>query len=447
MDSELTGFMAIAILIMVVISTIILSLPIRYAVHVAIASCVVFSLVFGFLGLYVTSYGKSPGGWEFPLFFCSGFLLTAGTSYLIRFVIYPFLQGHGLLVTKIALIMVVVGFLVYRYSAHYGEYSWQTERIYDEENEIVLLSSSVYGLKKSTYYDRELFESSRAIFAARRLYPVHSGRDEYTPKWNGRPQHLMVIYYVPESEIFYKGEFNLHVSKIEKLTASRLFYPITKYQRYNKIELLLLKDGVVSLQLANDEQSLEVLSAKAQVIKKDELSESQLKLYKHWLEDHEKLIADNAEEITTAQNEDFLLLLREQKYTIQHEITGLRDQIVSVSVISANGEYYRVDKKFWDGRSMSKLYHPPVTINIVTINNHGKYHNWNYEYDPSNIASVLKESGLLSSVDERKEIKFSYHLRSDENDLLRATTFEYFNGKKYELTGDMGLYPADQYYK
>lgn len=440
MDSESSRIAVGVLSVLVFISTIILSLPTKYSVTISIVFCIVLSVVLAIILTILINWGGHFSNKQFLFFAIIFFIGSAGTSFFIRFIIYPFLKENELLKLKFLLLILLVIFLIYRYVVHFRQYIWKTSLLSYSETNMILIDVSINGLERLPDNYTNIFRRSIDVFSHHRLYKSVVASTLIDSKYKGPLTQLKLIYFVPKSQAFYKGEFNLPQKKIDKLMGNIYLYPLTKKQLYKRIDLLFNEYGGVSLQIANAGESIEVFNGNSTMVKKNDLSESELNLFDKKFKSRFKLDSHDLKKDSVLNSlkkstglEDNLKVLLENRFSIKHEISGLTKQIVSISAITANGERYTLHKKLWGGKSLPRLYYPPVTINIVVINNKGEYLNWDYKYDINNIASVLNENSELAKTNTPKEIRFTFALINNEENLLKATTFEYYYGKKYEI--------------
>lgn len=124
-----------------------------------------------------------------------------------------------------------------------------------------------------------------------------------------------------------------------------------------------------------------------------------------------------------------MAFLRKQQITIKHSITGLTNKIISVAVITANGERYFLNKRYFKGKTLPKTHAPIVVLHFTVLNNKGKTLTWHYQYDIHDIANHLKKL----TPGNTHEIDYKFHLTTKKENLLNAISFEFINNKKEEI--------------
>ncbi len=387
---------------------------------------IVVTVIMSYLGGMLLSYGKTYAFLNFIIslfFFCIAPLAIAG---FIHYFIINGLKSIGLLSTRnIALFFGVIVLLITY--LRLGMYNWKTYTIkQDKALKIDVLAVKLLGTEPYEY-DTWFFSNSY-LFNFNRVNAKKKRWQSHVYQAKGTPKGIALTYFSEKEQQLYKGEFEFPEKQIKKLMGFGLFHSSTDFQKYNHINLLFFSKGEISLQLGNSNTDVTFFEGVCEPINAVELSSSEENTFEN------KASEFNLNELKYIPyiNEN-LDIIRKQKTHIKHTITGLTGQIVSINVITANGERYALDKKYWNGKNLAKKQSPIVAINYIIINNKGKKLSWEYVYDIKDIASHVKQSSINIITD----LEYKFDLSNNENGLLKANNYEYINNVKNEFKLNM----------
>jgi len=355
------------------------------------------------------------------LIFCVAPFLVA---YAINYGVIIPLQKHGVLTAINTTLFFSVILLVTLYVKYWNQYLWNAYLIEEKNLNANILSIDVIGTKNpKPHLLTSRFYNKPYLFDKKRVATKNKYWENQEPQYVGFPQGLEITYFSKKEQQLYKGQFKFKKQSLRKLIGTGLFFPIARQQKYNHLNLVLFTKGAFTLQVGNSKNDVTFFKGTCTPITKDELSEASLKKF------NKKEPNPNTEiAINEALNAD-LAFLRKQQITIKHNITGLTNKIISVAVITANGERYFLNKRYWNGKSLPKTHAPIVVLYFTVINNKGQIVTWHYRYDIHDITNHLKKLPLNTT----HEIDYKFHLTTKEKNLLNATSFEFINNNKKEI--------------
>lgn len=424
MDSE-TGrmFTGISTVIMLVI-LITLSFASTSYLTILLVIYAVIGIGLSVLGGILLSWGKRYNPTNslicFLIFCVAPFLVAYAINYGI---IIP-LQKHGLLTLINSILFFSAIALVVLYIKYWNQYLWKAYVIEEKNLDATILSINLVGTKnKKPQLLTNRFYNKPDVFDKKRVATKNKLWENQEPQYVGLPQGLEITYYSKKEQQLYKGKFQFKKHSLRKILGTGIFFPITKRQKYNHLNLILFTKGAFTLQVGNSKNDVTFFEDTCTPITKDELSNSALKKFNKKELDNNTEIAIN--EVLDAD----LAFLRKQQITIKHSITGLTNKIISVAAITANGERYSLNKRYFKGKTLPKTHAPIVVLYFTILNNKGKTLTWLYQYDINDIANHLKKLTPNST----HEIDYKFHLTTKEENLLNATSFEFINHKKEEI--------------
>jgi hypothetical protein len=353
--------------------------------------------------------------------FCGAPFISA---YLINYGIISPLKVHGYLTPIHISLYFIIPSIVYIYIKNFENYKWKTYYIEDENLNIEITSTYLIGTKPIDYTGRFFYKSK--IFDKKRIGIKRKRWEDIPDQYIGMPNAFHLTYFSKKEKQVYKGEFNLEKKQIRKLMRYGLFFPFIRTQKYNHINLIVLPEGKINLQLGNTDNDITFYEGRCYKVSKKELTDLDLKTSKE-----DSLTSDFKDNNYILNND--LELLRKQKISIKHSITGLTSKIVSISAITASGERYTLKSKEWDNKIL--VHTPIVLLNFIIINNKGQKLTWLYAYDLKDIASHFN----VKKPNTINEIEYQFHLYANEENLLQATSFEYIDKEKKEFKLNMGL--------
>ncbi|PKH50347.1 hypothetical protein CXF68_06370 [Tenacibaculum sp. Bg11-29] len=424
MDSE-TGriFTSISTVIMLVILTTLIFASANYLTILLVIYAVI-GIGLSVLGGILLSWGKQynpANSLICCLIFCFAPFLVA---YAINYGVIIPLQKNGLLTLINSVLFFSTIALIVLYIKYWNQYLWKAYVIEEKNLDATILSINLIGCKNpKPNLLTNRFYSKPDVFDKKRVATKNKLWENQEPQYVGLPQGLEITYYSKKEKQLYKGVFQFKKHSLRKILGTGIFFPITKHQQYNHLNLVLFTKGAFTLQVGNSKNDVTFFEGTCTPITKEELSNSALKKFN---KKELKLSTETA--ISEALDAD-LAFLRKQQITIKHSITGLTNKIVSVAAITANGERYFLNKHYFKGKTLPKTHAPIVVLYFTILNNKGKTLTWHYLYDIHDIANHLKKLTPNST----HEIDYKFHLTTKEENLLNATSFEFINNKKEEI--------------
>lgn len=429
MDSEIKRIYSAIGLAMMILILIVLRFTSSSYLFLFLAICLVLGMVLSFLGAILLSWGKKYNISYFLtccFIFCGAPLISA---YLINYGIISPLKTHGYLTPIHISLYFIIPSIVYIYIKNFENYKWKTYYIEDEDLNIEITSTCLIGTKPIDYAGRFFYKSK--IFDNNRISTKRKRWEGIPDQYIGMPNAFHLTYFSEKENQFYKGEFILEKKQIRRLMRYSIFFPFIRTQKYNHINLIILPEGKINLQLGNTENDITFYEGRCGKASKNELVDLNLKTSK------KDNLTSNFKDNNYILNND-LELLRKQKVSIKHSITGLTNKIVSISAITASGEHYTLKNKVWNNKVWNNkvlLQTPIVLLNFIIINNKGQKLTWLYTYDLKDIASHFN----VKKPNTINEIEYQFHLYANEENLLQATSFEYIDKEKKEFKLNMDL--------
>lgn len=356
------------------------------------------------------------------------FCVSAGVSVLLRHFIYPGLTQSGLLKPSYILMFLFLSFIFYRYAAFLGRYEWQLIGLHDGAA-IMLNVAPIHGIAAHSPGVRQYYSRRFHIHDVERLrperYPQPNGDAGLGLIYSGLPRALYFSFYVPSKQQLYRADFDLPYRVIEELAASRWLYPLFGKQNYAYLELLVSDVGEVALNVADAYESREVFRGMAAEITVDQLSHSEEISYKERVE-------GQALGVNGAAGIELHPLLK-RRYRVHHELSGITERIINLSVLTLTGERYWFSKDDLEGQPPVRLNTLPRHLRYHTINAEENVLEWTYSYNMLGLINALIDNSVEEHLQSNIGIRYSYHLRFDEEERLRATNFEYIDDKKNEF--------------
>lgn len=441
MDTETTTIFLSVLLGVTLVATLIQLPGGTLSLMISLAFCFVAGLCASiFLGTII-QWGKPASGAVYFTVFLLFFVVPAALSSALGQVLIPFLRDAGLIKWYYLLAVFVTAVLLFRYTVYYGRYEWQLISLTLGEVEL-LENRPFWGLKIKDQNSRSRFARHFDLLDPSRLNPIRypsRASDNYNIQL-GLPYRLNTYFYVPETDTVYFADFELPKRKIERLSAWSIIYPLYPKQKYYYLELLTADNGEVVVFVANDQESLEVFRGLASAVAPQDLPSWTTEEYHQALEKK----TNKKDDVGSARPDISLL---QNKFIIRHELSGDLDSIIQLGALTANGERYLVDKKYWSGRPLKKSYAVPIHLRYLTFNDDEKLIEWKYDYHAQSIVEKLNAHKVSFDSKKLNELRYTYYLRLDENKKLLATSFEYVNGEKDEFEVDARLIDhGDQYY-
>ncbi len=424
MDSEIGRiFTGISTLIMLVI-LITLSFANANYLTILLVIYAVIGIGLSFLGGILLSWGKQYDPVNFLiccLIFCVAPFLV---GYAINYGVLIPLQKQGLLTPINSTLFFSAILLLVLYVKYWNQYLWKAYVLEEENLDASIISIDVIGTKNpKPQLLTNRFYNKPDLFDKKRVATKNKYWENQEPQYVGMPQGLEITYYAKKEQQLYKGQFQFKKQALRKLLGMGMFFPITRQQKYNHLNLVLFTKGAFTLQVGNSKNDVTFFEGTCTPITKEELSSSSLKIV------NKKELKHNTKiELNEALDAD-LAFLRKQQITIKHSITGLTNKIVSVAAISANGERYFLNKRYFKGKALPKTHAPIVVLYYTVLNNKGQTLTWHYQYDIHDIANHLKKLTPNST----PKIDYKFHLTTKEENLLNAISFEFMNNKKEEI--------------
>ncbi|WP_422089481.1 hypothetical protein [Tenacibaculum ovolyticum] len=424
MDSE-TGrmFTGISTLIMLVI-LITLSFASTSYLTILLVIYAVIGIGLSVLGGILLSWGKRYNPTNSLICFLIFCVVPFLVAYAINYGVIIPLQKHGLLTLINSILFFSAIALVVLYIKYWNQYLWKAYVIEEKNLDATILSINLVGTKnKKPQLLTNRFYNKPDVFDKKRVATKNKLWENQEPQYVGLPQGLEITYYSKKEQQLYKGQFQFKKQSLRKLLGTGIFFPITKRQQYKHLNLVLFTKGAFTLQVGNSKNDVTFFEGTCTPITKEELSNSALKKF------NKKELDNNTETAINEVLDADLAFLRKQQITIKHSITGLTNKIISVAAITANGERYFLNKRYFKGKKLPKTHAPIVVLHFTVLNNKGKTLTWHYQYDIHDIANHLKKLTPNST----HEIDYKFHLTTKNENLLNATSFEFINNKKEEI--------------
>ncbi|QXP60831.1 hypothetical protein [Olleya sp. HaHaR_3_96] len=338
-----------------------------------------------------------------------------------RYIIAPLLS-RGLLTSINTLLFLGSIALVYIYIKYYEQYHWKPFYLQeDQQLEVDIISIALLNTKPYVYETG--FMSKSHLFNNNRINDKKKYWERRDYLRTGLPNGLELVYFSAKEQQLYRGLFKFSKQSIRRYMGWGLFYPLTRSQNYDTINLILFSKGAISLQLGTWDKDITFFDGVCTPITTKDLSTQELKTLAV-----EKIVINPKPSPPQTDTSDSLAVIRKQKLQIKHSITGLTKKINSISVITTNGDRYVLHKKYWKGKTLPKRQAPIAMITLIIVNNKGQNLSWEYVYNIADIASHFNTNSTKVTT-----LDYKFDLFNTTDDLLRASSFEYINGVKNEL--------------
>ena len=421
MDSELAKISFSISAALTLLATLLLVFAGVHAFTIALLSSLVLAVVLSTLGSILMSWGKSYSFYKFWPFFGLFFIVPVSVASFLKYVLIDFIIEQGWLTFYNVLGFLIALLLVIWIAWKYQRYNWSIFLMEAVPSDMKLISTSFTGIKNREKYTGFSFNKLK-LFDVERIHSFAQKKwEKYGYFYIGFPRHFSITYFSKREQKLYRGSFSIPRTAVLKHMGFGLTFLLTGMQRYWNINVVVKPEGEMALQFGNKNRDVNFFKGTCELISKAEL----------YSEDLRKLKGHEDEQITAYVPEEKL----EIQPQISHKITGLTDRLLSVEVLTYEGERFQVSKKYWTGKALPKVNSPLAMINYLTINAKGEQVSWDYNFDRNALLKLIAKEAIT----EIKTIDYSFDLFFDEQELLRATSFEYINGKKYEFEVDASL--------